>query len=411
MTDTTQSAAGTKSGGSYINFAFLVIYLAGMSAFGSFVNDMYLPSLPAMCKFFGCSVPTVELGLTFGMIGLGLGQVVMGPVSAKVGRKPVLVASVALFIAAAVVSIYSPTIHFFVGCRLFQGIGASGGYFLARTIPADLYGGRMLAKTMAIIGAINGIAPASAPVVGGFISNTFGWQGVFWTLAIYAAILLVFSFKLKESLPKAKRNGQSIWKDFGNYWLLARNSRFMTHVMLKGCGLGLLFAYISSAPFIIQTHFGYSQVEFGVVMGCNAVLVAAGSMVALRFKILKRAGWVGGLGLGVTVLAQAAVMLLCDSFWAYELLLLPMLFCLGMIFTVGNSLAMNEGRRAAGAASALLGLVGYVFGAVVSPLVGMGNVLHSAAIAFVALGMLTFVFALLSRRIPADLNVDNALHS
>ena len=82
----------------------------------------------------------------------------------------------ALFIIAGVVCIFSPTIHFFLWCRLFQGLGASGGYFLARTIPADLYGGRMLAKTMAIIGAINGIAPSSAPIIGGFISNSFTWK-------------------------------------------------------------------------------------------------------------------------------------------------------------------------------------------------------------------------------------------
>lgn len=396
-----QSAAAMAAG---VNFTFLVIYLAGLSAFGSFVNDMYLPSLPSMCEFFRCSVSTVQLGLTTGMIGLGFGEIILGPVSDKYGRKPVLIATIILFIAAAIVSIYSPTIQFFLWCRLFQGIGASGGYFLARTIPADFYGGRMLAKTMAIIGAINGIAPASAPVLGGFISNSFTWKGVFWTLAGFGVLLLVFSPYLKESLPKSRRSKRSLLDTFSNYVTLAKNSRFMTHVLLKGTALGFLFAYISSAPFIIQTHFHYSQVVFGCIMGANAILVAAGAMIALKFKVLKRAAFIGGIALMLLVLIEGALMVFVDSFWAYELPLLPILFCLGMIFTVSNTLAMNEGRADAGGASALLGLIGYIFGAVVSPLVGIGNIVHSTAIAFIAIGIMVLGSAILSNKIPADLD-------
>ncbi|GEM_PF-6522078 len=171
------SSTSTPTSAVAVNFTFLVLYLAGLSAFGSFVNDMYTPSLPSMCRYFHCSVPVVQLGLTMGMLGLGIGQIVLGPVSFRYGRKPVLVASILFFIAAATVSIFSPTIHFFLVCRFFQGIGASGGYFLARTIPADVYGGRRLAKAMAVMGAINGFAPASAPVIGGFHLRALRLEG------------------------------------------------------------------------------------------------------------------------------------------------------------------------------------------------------------------------------------------
>lgn len=386
-----------------VNYTFLIAYLVGLSAFGSFVNDMYLPSLPSMTRFFHCSVPTVQLGLTMGMIGLGLGQVVMGPFSDKYGRKPVLGISIILFIIAAVASVFSPTIHFFLWCRLVQGIGASGGYFLARTIPADLYGGRALAKTMAIIGAINGIAPASAPVIGGLLSQHLGWKSVFVALAAYAFVLLLFSTRLKETLPAADRAKGSVWHSFSNYRTLVSNGRFMTHVLLKGTALGVLFAYISSAPFIMQDHFGLRQDIFGCVMGANAVLVAVGSMMALKFRVLKRAAVVGAFALlGSTALLAAALFLL-DSFWAYELLLLPMLFCLGMIFTVGNTLSMNEGRNDAGDASAVLGLAGYVFGAIVSPLVGMGNIMHSTALTLLIMSVLVVICAIFTRRIAPDL--------
>lgn len=398
------TTAPTSRNGVSVNYTFLIAYLVGLSAFGSFVNDMYLPSLPSMTRFFHCSVPTVQLGLTMGMIGLGLGQIILGPFSDKYGRKPVLLISITLFILAAIASIFSPTINAFLWCRLIQGLGASGGYFLARTIPADLYAGRALAKTMAIVGAINGIAPASAPVLGGLLSQHFGWKSVFIALAVYATLLLAFAFRLKETLPPANRNKGTLIKAFANYRILATNGRFMTHVMLKGTALGVLFAYISSAPFIMQTHFGLRQDVFGCVMGANAIFVAAGSMIALKFKILKNAAVVGAFTLMASTALLACALFLMNSFWAYELLLLPVLFCLGMIFTVGNTLAMNEGRDDAGDASALLGVIGYIFGAIVAPLVGMGNIMHSTAIVLLVLAALVVVCAIFTRRIAPDLN-------
>ena len=161
----------SPSGASY--YVFLVLMLVALSALGSFVNDMYSPALPGMCKFFGCNVPLAQLGLTMGMAGLGIGQLLLGPISDKIGRKPALIGATGLFIVAALVSTLSPSIHVFNLCRFFQGMGASSGYFLAKTIPADVYGGRALAKLMALVGAINGLAPAVAPVAGGRGGGSF----------------------------------------------------------------------------------------------------------------------------------------------------------------------------------------------------------------------------------------------
>lgn len=387
------------------SFGFLIAYLVGLSAFGSFVNDMYLPSLPSMMKFFGTTVSMVQLGLTTGMAGLAVGEMFMGPISDKYGRKPMLVYSLSAFIVASTVSIFSPNITFFLVCRFFQGLGASGGYFLARSIPADIYQGRLLAKTMAIIGAINGFAPASAPVFGGLISDHFTWKGVFWVLTGVGIILLCFAPKFKESLTPDKRQQGSLWSSFANYKKLVTNKKFMIHIFLKGAALGVVFAYISAGPFIFETHFGYSQTMFGVFMGGNALLVAAGSMVALKFRYLKTAAFAGALGLMVFSFVEAAVLwLLPHVFLAFELLLLPLLFCCGMIFTAGNTLAMNEGRATAGDASALLGIVGYVFGAVVSPLIGQGDVLHTTAIAISVISIITFVMAIFSYRLAPEMD-------
>lgn len=387
-----------------INRFFFITYMVALSAFGSFVNDMYLPSLPSMVHFFHCSVPVVQLGLTMGMAGLAIGELILGPMSDKYGRKPILLWSMVLFLIAAVVSIFSKNIHFFLVCRFFQGVGASTAYFLARTIPTDVYRGGALARTLAIIGAINGFAPASAPVLGSLISSRWTWKGVFVSLSIISIVILIMYPWLKETLPLDRRDKGSLWHSYTAYGSLIKNKHFMIHTMLKGSALGLLFAYISSAPFIIQTHYGYSQIDFGLFMGGNATMVVIGSLLALKFKPLKNAASVGAAIVSVFTILQGLQLIFVDKFIAYELLMLPIIFGLGMIFTVSNTLAMNEGRANAGGASAILGLMGYVFGAIVSPLVGMGDMMHSTACVFFSLTAIIIFVAILAHRISPDLN-------
>ncbi|MDE7441806.1 MAG: multidrug effflux MFS transporter [Muribaculaceae bacterium] len=404
MSDTTTSTLPeTRQGPTGGYYAFLIIYLVLLSAFGSFVNDMYLPTLPDMVRSFHTTRSTVQLGLTFGMIGLGFGELILGPLSDRFGRKPILIGALIVFAIGAMCSVWSKTIHVFLWWRLVQGLGASGGYFLARTIPADLYKGRALAKVMALVGAINGFAPASAPVIGGLVARSVGWQGIFWILFGFSCILLLLTPAFKESLPKSRRVTGHFGAAFKNYAVLSHNKHFVIHVMLKGAALGVLFAYISSAPFIIQDHYGFSQLQFGLFMGFNALFVAAGATVALHFKPLKRAAVVAGRSLVVVAIAQFICFYTVDNIWVYEALNLPMLFCLGMLFTVGNTLAMNEGRECAGDASALIGLMGYIFGATVSPLVGLGNQLHSTGITILILSLLVLLFTRMTRVLPADL--------
>ncbi len=384
-------------------YAFLVAYLVLMSALGSFVNDMYSPALPAMCRFFNCSISLGQMGMTMGMVGLALGQFILGPVSDHYGRKPVLIGAVSLFIIGAVVSTFAPSIHFFNICRLFQGMGASGGYFLARTIPADVFTGRDLAKLMALVGAINGIAPASAPVLGGITADAFGWKGVFYVLAAFAFVVLCISPALKESLAPSRRTKEAWWKSIPAYKILLCNKAFMIHVCFKGVALGFLFAYVSSSPFVLQTHYGLSQTVYGLVIGFNALFVAAGSMMAVHFKPLKKAAKIGSFIMAVGVVMQAFALWHIHNIWIFEACMVVILFALGMIFTTTNTLAMNEGRNRAGEASALLGISGYVVGAVVAPLSGLGDVLHSTALVYIAITSLVMIFSFLSSRLAPDL--------
>lgn len=398
-----QSAMTEKLSADRNYYWYMVIFLVLISALGSFVNDMYTPSLPRMCKFFGCSVSLAQIGLTTGMIGLATGQLVLGPVSDRIGRLPVLYGSLVLFIIAAVASVFSPNIHVFNICRFFQGAGASGGYFLARTIPADIYKGRNLARLMALIGAINGIAPASAPVIGGVTADSFGWKGVFVLLTIFAIVILIAAKGMKESLPLSNRATGKWWNTFGGYKVLLANKAFMTHVSFKGLALGLLFSYISATPFILQTKYGLSQTYYGLVIGFNALFVAAGSMIALKFKPLKNAATAGDIIMFAGVIGECIILWKAMGLVEFEIFAVIIMFGLGLIFSTTNTLAINEGREKAGEASSILGIAGYVVGATVSPLVGIGNIMHSTAIAFLFLGILICIAAYFSRKIAPDL--------
>lgn len=385
-------------------YRFLIIFLLGLSMFGSFVNDMFTPSLPAICRFFHTSISTGQLGVSMALLGAALGQFVMGPISDHIGRKPVLWFGLIVGTITTGLCVFSPNITTFLIFRVLQGIGASAGYFLARAIPTDLYRGQELAKFMAILGAINGIAPASAPILGGFLADAFTWKGVFIALSVLGIILLCFSPMLKETLPVSERSHAGIKDSLKNYIVLLKRKAFRVHVMLKGWTLALMFSYISSAPFIIEDHFGFSQTLYGIVIGINAIFVSLGSMLALRFKPLKRAAVVGSLGIALFIAGEIIVLNTAPNFWLYEAMMCPVLFFVGMIFTSANTLAMNEGHDMAGEASAVIGIVGYVFGCIASPLCGICDVFISTSVVFGVLTIFIIIAAIRTKIQPADLD-------
>ena len=180
---------------------FILIFLGMLTAFGPFVTDMYLPTFPEMADFFHTSSSMVQLGLTASMIGLAAGQLFFGPLSDKCGRRPLLIAGMFLFLVSTLGCVYSQTALQFVGWRLVQGIAGASGIVISRSIAADKYAGRELAKMLGIIGAINGVAPVAAPMGGGMLAESIGWQGIFWCLFCIGILLLAGSFHLTESLP------------------------------------------------------------------------------------------------------------------------------------------------------------------------------------------------------------------
>lgn len=376
------------------NYGLFVTFIAIIGAFSSLVNDMYLPTIPSMMKEFHTTPSMTQMGISMAMAGMGLGSVFWGSASDRYGRKPVLIISLIVFVLSTALSLFSRNIGFFISCRLFQGLGAGGAMVLSTSIPADVYMGRQLAKLMAIVGAINGIAPALGPVLGGFMADWVGWKGIFIVLLVIGVGMTFWTTRYNETLPPQRRLQARSFSDYIKaYRTLFTNKRFMIYVTIKAVAIGLLYAYISSAPFLIQTHYGFSAMTFGLIFGGNAIAMSIGSSLALRFKVMKQGMVVGCIGMFVFAVAEAFVMWHEASFLLYELCAVPMLLFSGMIFSSSNTLSMEVGRDEAGTASAILSVVKYAFAAVVSPLVGLGNMFHSAAIAFVVITSIALVLA------------------
>ena len=231
---------------------FIPATLGMLTAFGPFVTDFYLPVLPEMTGYFHTTPALASMSLTAGMIGLAAGQLFIGPLTDKYGRKRILVGSMLLFVVASLLCIFSGDIFMFNAMRVLQGLAGAGGIVIAKSMSADMYTGRELASFMTLLGAINGIAPVCAPVVGGLMAGVTSWTGVFAVILAVGLVLMVCSMFLPETLQPANRIRKSVIKVYGNLFRVFRNSRFTLSVMAEMACFFMFFAYIASSPFIMQ---------------------------------------------------------------------------------------------------------------------------------------------------------------
>ena len=353
---------------------YLYLLLGALAAFPPLVTDMYLPALPVLTAEFQTTASAVQMSLATCILGLAMGQLVFGPLSDKWGRKPLLKSALLLFILATVAILFSPTIEMLNICRFFQGLGGAGGVVLSRSVATDCYSGRELAKSLAIIGAINGIAPVTAPVIGGLFSEAIGWKGIFGILLAIGVLLYVVSIPFRESHTSEKHYAGSLTSLFVQAGILLKNSVYVRYVLIFGMANAVLFGYISSASFIIQNDFGLSELMFGILFGINSMAIGSGSILSLKFKQITNAIHVGCAGMFGCSVLQLCNYYLGFGFWGYEILVFIMLFSVGMVFTSSTTLAMTEGKSKIGWASAIVGAAGFLFGGIVTPLVGLGTI-------------------------------------
>lgn len=353
---------------------FVPVTLGMLTAFGPFVTDFYLPVLPEMTTFFHTSPALASLSLTTGMIGLAAGQVFIGPLTDKFGRKRILVASMVMFAIASVLCVFAPNIYWFNIMRLFQGVAGAGGIVISKSMATDMFEGKELAKFMAILGSINGIAPVCAPVVGGLMAGLTSWQGVFGLLLGIGLILMVCSARLPETLTADKRIHRNIFQVYANLFRVFRNSRFTLSTLAAMACFFTFFGYIASSPFILQQIYGLTPLEFSLCFAVNAAMIGVGAGVSPLFKRQTT-----GLKWGSVNFVLASV-LLAASLLTHMPLLVIMVCYLYMMTGFGlmqpglTATALDAERNNAGAASAIFGAAGFVAGAVSSPIVAMGAI-------------------------------------
>ena len=361
---------------------FILMFLGILSAFGPFVMDMYLPTLPAMADYFHTTSSGVQLGLTAGMAGLAVGQLLFGPLSDRYGRRRPLLAAMCLFLASTSGCLFSANISQFVAFRFVQGLAGAGGVVISRSIAADKYSGRELAAMLALIGAVNGIATVAAPVGGGALAGWGGWHVVFAFLLGLGVVLLAACLCFRESLPLPRRSRVPWRRTLRTFGEVLRNRSYLSYILQYGFAMAVLFVNIASAPFIMQQHYGLTPLHFSLCFGINAVGMMAASTLVVRMSSMQQALHVGNNGMLVlSALLLMALSARCD-FWMYESLLFFLLSAAGLSYTSASALAMDSERRHAGVASALLGVMAFAFGGVVSPLVSLGDIRVTTGILF-----------------------------
>ncbi|QKV75456.1 multidrug effflux MFS transporter [Amycolatopsis sp. Hca4] len=352
-----------------------VLVLGGLTAFGPLSIDMYLPALPRMAADLHAADSTVQLTLSAFIVGLALGQLVLGPLSDALGRRRPLLVGLALYVVGSVLCAVSPDAWLLVAARLVQSLGAAAGIVIARATVRDLFSGTAMTKFFSTLMLVSGLAPILAPLIGGQLLTWTSWRGVFVVLTAFGALLLaVVVFFLPE--PSAVRSPLRLGPVMRTYGRLVLDRSFAGYALAAGLLFASMFAYISGSSFALQGVYGLSPQAYSVVFGVNGVgIVLAGQLNGrLVGRVRERALLLSGLLLGVI---GGALVLASVLFRAPLALLLVSLFLLvssiGLVMPNASSLALASHARSAGAASALLGVLQFVVGAVATPLVGLGG--------------------------------------
>lgn len=373
---------------------FIPATLGMLTAFGPFVTDFYLPVLPEMTGYFHTTPALASMSLTAGMIGLAAGQLFIGPLTDKYGRKRILVGSMLLFVVASLLCIFSGDIFMFNAMRVLQGLAGAGGIVIAKSMSADMYTGRELASFMALLGAINGIAPVCAPVVGGLMAGVTSWTGVFAVILAVGIVLMVCSMFLPETLQPANRIRKSVIKVYGNLFRVFRNSRFTLSVMAEMACFFMFFAYIASSPFIMQQVYHLSPLGYSLCFGLNALMIGVGAAMATRFRSQGTCLRFGGLGMLAGTLLLAFLLNTAMPLWIVMLAYIYTLICFGLMQPPLTAIALDSERDNVGAASAIFGASGFVAGALSSPLVGIGDITVTSGLVMACGAVVCLLFIL-----------------
>lgn len=359
----------------------VTIVLGGLTATPPLSMDLYLPALPEVTDTLHAPAATVQLTLTACLVGMALGQLVVGPMSDRWGRRRPLLAGLAVYVFATALCAFAPNVETLIAFRLAQGLAGSAGIVIAQAVTRDLYDGEAMARFFSTLMLISGVAPIVAPLIGGQILRVTDWRGVFVVLVAVGLLLTVTVWaRLPETLEPAERREGGVGEALRTMRGLLADRAFTGYVVAGSFAFATAFTYISASPFVIQEIYGASPQTFSLLFGLNSVgLMAAGQLngkvLVGRVPLVR----VLGVGLGLTLLTSVALLVLTSGVFG-EVGLVPvavglfvLMSAMGITLPNAQSLALMRTKHSAGSAAALLGTSFYLVGSVASPLAGVAG--------------------------------------
>ncbi|MFE3632563.1 multidrug effflux MFS transporter [Streptomyces goshikiensis] len=355
--------------------------LGGLTALPPLSMDMYLPALPEVTTALHSPAATIQLTLTACLAGMALGQLVIGPMSDKWGRRGPLLAGMVVYVLATALCALAPTAGTLIAFRLLQGLAGAAAIVIARAVVRDLYDGVEMARFFSTLMLISGTAPIIAPLIGGQVLRFADWRGVFAVLTVVGLALTLLVWRgLGETLPAERRQTGGVGAALRTMRGLLADRVFAGYMLAGGFGFAVLFSYISASPFVVQEIYGASPQAFSLLFGLNSVgLIVVGQ---INGKLLVgRVSLDKALATGLGTITAASVALLLMSTGVFgEVGLVPvaaalfvLMSAMGLVLPNTNAQALMRTPYAAGSASALLGTSSFLVGAIASPLVGIAG--------------------------------------
>jgi DHA1 family bicyclomycin/chloramphenicol resistance-like MFS transporter len=377
----------------------LILLLGVMVALGPLTIDMYLPALPNIADDYGVSSSVVQLTLTGTLAGLGLGQLIVGPLSDSLGRRRPLMAGIVLHMVASVLCLFAPNIALLGVARGLQGMGAAAAMVVAFATVGDLFAESAAATVISRLMLVLGVAPVLAPSLGAAVLLKASWHWVFAVLVVIAgALLLLASMALPETLAVSHRRPLKVRGIAATYVEVLRDVRFVVLVLVAALGMSGLFAYISGAAFVLQDRFGLDQQAFALVFGAGAVALIGATqfnvVLLRRFAPQTIALWALAAASAAGVVFVGLSVAHIGGLLGFVLPVWTILGAMGLVIPNAPAVALSRHPEAAGTAAAVLGAAQFGLGAAIAPLVGvLGNDEFALALVM-TVGMVIALFAL-----------------
>ncbi|MDT0687297.1 multidrug effflux MFS transporter [Autumnicola psychrophila] len=381
--------------------SIILVVLGTLIALGPFSIDAYLPGFTRIAEDFNTTIGKVGLTLTSYFIGISLGQLAYGPIMDKYGRKIPLLTGLFIYFFAAVSCFYSPNLEWLIISRFFLAIGAAAGMVAAKAVVRDIFPVNEVAGAISVLMLIMGGAPIIAPTVGSFIIESLGWKTIFLFLALFSFLMILSVYKfLPESVVPNKKVQLRARPVLQKYWDILTHEKFWSFSMAGSFTIGAMFAYISDAPKLFMGNFDLTQKEFGMLFGINAAGLILGSQINRLF--LKRFSTFEITFFNSILLVGLALLFLLNglagpNFYATVALLFCILFLLGFQNPNTTALSLEPFATKAGRASALIGSLKMILGALASFAISLFHSPGVVPLATILLFCLFISFLLLFR--------------